>query len=184
MKKFNIGVAVALLAGSVMCSSCIGSYRLFNKYEKWQCNMTNNKYVNGIVGLLIEWIVAPVCLLVDTVVLNTIEFWSGTNPMSAGTTTTVKGQDGRLYTVKVLKEGYEVKAPTGEVTLFTHDAQNDSWSMKQDGKVIDIFRFNEDGTIEAYLQNGQTLTVSPDEAGLMQVQEAVADMNANYFAMR
>ena len=56
--------------------------------------------------------------------------------------------------------------------------------MTQDGKVIDIFRFNEDGTIEAYLQNGQTLTVSPDEAGLMQVQEAVANANANYFAMR
>ena len=183
MKKFNIGVAVALLAGSVMCSSCIGSYRLFNKYEKWQCNMTNNKYVNGIVGLLIEWIVAPVCLLVDTVVLNTIEFWSGTNPMSAGTTTTVKGQDGRLYTVKVLKDGYEVKAPTGEITLFIHDDANDSWSMEQNGVTKEIFRFNTDGTIQASLKNGEKLVVTNDEAGLNKVRESILS-DQNYFAQR
>ena len=186
MKRNKIMVAVVLLAGTLLCTSCIGSFSLFNKYEKWQCNMTSNKYVNGIVGLILQPICAPVCCVVDALVLNTIEFWSGNNPISAnvGDTFEMQGRDGRYYAVKVLKDGYEVKAPTGEVTLFTHDAQNDSWSMKQDGKVIDIFRFNEDGTIEAYLQNGQTLTVSPDEAGLMQVQEAVADMNANYFAMR
>ena len=183
MKKISLSAVVVLLAGSLVCSSCIGSYRLFNKYEKWQCHMTSNKYVNGIVGLLIEWIVAPVCLLVDTVVLNTIEFWSGNNPMQAGTKTTVKGQDGRYYAVTVLKNGYEVKAPTGEVTLFIHNDSDDSWSMQQNGKVVDLFRFNADGTIEANLQNGQTLTVSKDEAGLNQVREAVLG-DQNYFALR
>ena len=76
MKK-NLKVAVFLLAGSLLTSSCIGSFSLFNKYEKWQCNMTGNKYVNGIVGLILQPIVGSVCLLVDSLVLNTIEFWSG-----------------------------------------------------------------------------------------------------------
>lgn len=172
MKKFNLSVAAVLLASAFMFQSCIGSYTLFNKYEKWQCNMTSNKYINGIVGLLIEWIVAPVCLFVDSLVLNTIEFWSGSNPL-AENTRTVQGQDGRFYAVKTTKNGYEIKAPTGEVTYFIHDAKTDSWSMKQNGVVKEIFRFNADGTIQANLQNGQTIKVTNDQAGLNQVRKAV-----------
>jgi len=183
MRKISLRAAVVLLAGSLVCSSCIGSYRLFNKYEKWQCNMTNNKIVNGIVGLILQPIVGGICLTVDAIVLNTIEFWSGNNPMASNSKFTVKGQDGRYYAVKVLKDGYEVKAPTGEITLFIHNAEDDSWSMQQNGKVVDLFRFNADGTIEASLQNGQTMTVSKDEAGLNQVRQAVLG-DQYYFALR
>ena len=171
-----------LLAGSFLCSSCIGSFSLFNKYEKWQCNMTNNKYVNGIVGLILQPIVAPICLFVDAVVLNTIEFWSGSNPMAAGEVKTVMGKDGRYYAIKTLKDGYEVKAPNGETTLFIHDSKTDAWSMSQNGVTKELIRFNADGTIQATLQSGEKLTVSNDEAGMMQVRDAV--YNDNCYALR
>ena len=168
MKKISLSAACVLLAGSFLCSSCIGSFSLFNKYEKWQCNMTSNKYVNGIVGFILQPIVGGICLFVDSVVLNTIEFWTGSNPMAAGQVKTVMGQ--------------EVKSPTGEKTLFIHNDQNDSWSMTQNGITKEIIRFNADGTIQATLQNGEKLTVSNDEAGLMQVREAV--YNENCYALR
>ncbi len=171
-----------LLAGSFLCSSCIGSFRLFNGYEKWQCNMTSNKYVNGIVGLILQPIVGGICLTVDAVVLNTIEFWTGNNPLAANQVKTVMGQDGRYYAIKTLKNGYEVKSPTGEKTLFIHNDKNDSWSMTQNGVTKEIIRFNADGTIQATLQNGEKLNVSNDEAGVMQVREAV--YNENCYAMR
>jgi hypothetical protein len=182
MKKISLSAACVLLAGSFLCSSCIGSFSLFNKYEKWQCNMTSNKYVNGIVGFILQPIVGGICLFVDSVVLNTIEFWTGSNPMAAGQVKTVMGQDGRYYAIKTLKNGYEVKSPTGEKTLFIHNDQNDSWSMTQNGITKEIIRFNADGTIQATLQNGEKLTVSNDEAGLMQVREAV--YNENCYALR
>lgn len=182
MKKRSFKVAVLLLFGGLLCSSCIGSFGLFNKYEKWQCNMTNSKIVNGIVGLILQPIVGGVCLIADALVLNTIEFWSGNNPVTASTTQQVQGQDGRYYAVKMMKNGYEVKAPTGEVTLFLHDKKTDSWSMKQNGITKELFRFNADGTIQATLQSGQTLTVGNDEAGLQQVREAV--FSDNYYALR
>ena len=182
MKKISLSAACVLLAGSCLCSSCIGSFSLFNKYEKWQCNMTSNKYVNGIVGFILQPIVGGICLFVDSVVLNTIEFWTGSNPMAAGQVKTVMGQDGRYYAIKTLKNGYEVKSPTGEKTLFIHNDQNDSWSMTQNGITKEIIRFNADGTIQATLQNGEKLTVSNDEAGLMQVREAV--YNENCYALR
>ena len=182
MKKISLSAACVLLAGSFLCSSCIGSFSLFNKYEKWQCNMTSNKYVNGIVGFILQPIVGGIGLFVDSVVLNTIEFWTGSNPMAAGQVKTVMGQDGRYYAIKTLKNGYEVKSPTGEKTLFIHNDQNDSWSMTQNGITKEIIRFNADGTIQATLQNGEKLTVSNDEAGLMQVREAV--YNENCYALR
>ncbi|WP_288287537.1 DUF3332 domain-containing protein [uncultured Prevotella sp.] len=182
MKKISLSAACVLLAGSFLCSSCIGSFSLFNKYEKWQCTMTSNKYVNGIVGLILQPIVGGVCLFVDAVVLNTIEFWTGSNPMAINKVQTVKGQDGRYYAVKTLKNGYEVKAPNGEVTLFIHDSKTESWSISQNGVTKEIIRFNADGTIQASLQNGEKLTVTNDQAGMQKVREAV--YNDNCFALR
>ena len=175
MKKISLKLAVVLLAGSFLCTSCIGSFGLFNKYEKWQCNMTSNKFVNGIVGLILQPIVGGVCLTVDALVLNTIEFWTGNSPVTASNTQQVKGQDGRYYAVKTTKKGYEIKAPTGEVTLLMFDEKENSWSVSQNGIVREIIRVNADGTIQATLQNGEKLTVSPDEAGLQQVREAVQE---------
>lgn len=178
MKKISMKAAVVLLVGGLMCSSCIGSFSLFNKYEQWQCNMTSNKIVNGIVGLILQPIVGGVCLTVDALVLNTIEFWSGENPMAANHTIQVKGQDGRYYAVKTLKNGYKVTSPTGEVTIFTHNAENDSWTMTQNGVTKEMFRFNADGTIEVCLNNGQTMTVTNDLAGMETVRQAIADDNS------
>ena len=182
MKKRSFKVAALLMSGALLCSSCIGSFGLFNKYEKWQCSMTSNKYVNGIVGLILQPIVGGICLVVDALVLNTIEFWTGNSPVTASTIQKVQGQDGRYYAVKTLKNGYEVKAPNGEITLFIHDAATDGWSMTQNGVTKELFRFNADGTIQATLQNGQKLTVGNDEAGLQQVREALA--TDNFYALR
>ena len=118
-------VAVCLVAGSFLFSSCfVGSWGLFNKYADWQTHMTSNKFVNAVVGLVLGAICYPISTLVDALVLNTIEFWSGSNPVQAnvGKTQQVMGQDGRYYAVTTLKNGYEVKAPTGEITYFYHNA--------------------------------------------------------------
>ena len=182
MKKRSFKVAAILLSATLLTSSCIGSFGLFNKYEKWQCSMTSNKYVNGIVGLILQPIVGGVCLFVDALVLNTIEFWTGNNPVTASTIQKVQGQDGRYYAVKTTKNGYEVKAPTGEVTYFTHNQKNDSWSITQNGVTKEIFRFNQDGTIQVTMQDGQKMNVGNDEAGMLQVRQAViAD---NFVAQR
>ena len=182
MKKVSMKVAVVLLSGSILCTSCIGSFGLFNKYEKWQCNMTSSKIVNGIVGLILQPIVGSVCLVVDAVVLNTIEFWTGNSPVTANTIQQVKGQDGRYYAVKTTKTGYEIKSPTGEITLLTFNKDENSWTMSQNGITREIFRVNADGTIQATLQNGEKITVTNDQAGLDQVRQAVSE--ENLFAQR
>lgn len=172
------------MAGALLYSSCIGSFSLFNSYAKWQCNMTNSKFVNAIVGFVLMPIVGSVTTFIDWVVLNTIEFWSGTNPMQAniGKTQQVLGGDGLYYAVTTTKNGYEVKAPSGEVSYFTYDKKTDAWTLTQNGETRELFRFNQDGTITTVVANGEQLTVTPDEAGLWKVRTAMG--GGYFFAMR
>ena len=164
MKKTSIKALICLLTGSVLYSSCIGSFSLFNQYAEWQRTMSDNKYV-------------------DTLVLNSIEFWSGENPVASnvGKTQKVMGTDGRYYAVKTLKNGYEVKSPDGEVSYFFYNKENDAWSLEQNGVQVELFRFNGDGTITTTIK-GKQLTVTPDEAGLYQVRMAATD--GHFFALR
>jgi hypothetical protein len=182
MKKISLKVTACLLAGSFLFSSCfVGKFALFNKYANWQTHMTSSKFLNAIVGFIIGPIVGGVCLFVDTLVLNSIEFWSGNNPVASniGTTKQVMGQDGRYYAVTTLKNGYEVKAPTGEITTFIHNAENDSWSVEQNGVVKELFRFNADGSIHANI-NGETKNFALNEAGVYDARMAA---NGTFFAM-
>jgi hypothetical protein len=145
--------------------------------------MTDNKYVNAIAGLILVPIAGTLCTLADVLVLNSIEFWSGNNPVAAnniGKTQQVMGQDGRYYAVTTLKNGYEIKAPTGEITYFIHNVENDSWSMEQDGVQKEIFRFNSDGTIQARI-NGETKNFTLNEAGVAEARMAAND--GLFFAM-
>jgi len=183
MKKIYLSAATLVLAGSLLCSSCIGSFALFNKYEKWQCNMTDNKFVNAIVGFILQPIVGSVCLIADAVVINTIEFWSDENPIASNTIPSkVMGTDGRYYAIKTTKKGYIVTSPEGIKTVFTHNDKDDSWSVSQNGVTRKLFRYNENGNIEATLPSGNTVTVTNDEAGVMQAQQAV--WNDVSYAMR
>ena len=169
MKRKTIYVAVALMCASTLTSSCVGSFSLFNKLVSWNKTATDNKFLNEIIFIVISPAYA-VCSMADALVLNSIEFWSGTNPVAANVckTVEVKGQDGRLYAVKTMKNGYEVKAPDGAVTSFVYDKKNDSWSQIQDGKTTEIFRFNNDGTIQVCMGD-KKMNVTVDEYGLNEV---------------
>ncbi len=184
MKKISMKVAVCLVAGSFLFSSCfVGSWGLFNKYADWQTHMTSNKFVNAVVGLVLGAICYPISTLVDALVLNTIEFWSGSNPVQAnvGKTQQVMGQDGRYYAVTTLKNGYEVKAPTGEITYFYHNANDNSWSMEQNGVTKELFQFNADGKTIRTTINNQTKDLTLDEAGVYQARMMAND--GTFFAM-
>ena len=174
MKKIYFRSLVCLLAGSLLCSSCIGSFSLFNKYAEWQREMTDNKYINAIVGFFLMPIVGSVCLFVDSVVLNTVEFWTGDNPVASniGKTQKIMGEDGKLYAVKTLRNGYKITSPTGEVTRLIYNKADDSWSISQNGVTKEIFRFNEDGKSIKMQINGETRDFTLNEQGVRDAEMA------------
>ena len=106
MRKPIIAVS-AVLASSVMFSSCIGSYALFNKVLEWNGGISN-KWVNELVYICF-WIlpVYEISALVDFWVINTIEFWSGSNPMGVNTVKTVKDANG-TFRIASHQNGYTI----------------------------------------------------------------------------
>jgi hypothetical protein len=183
MKVKGLKTLVCLVACSVVLSSCVGSFSLFNHLAQWNKKATRSKILNELIFLVISPAYA-VCGVADVLVLNTIEFWSGSNPMASnvGKTQNVLGNDGKLYAVKTLKDGYQITTPEGAVSLFSYDKKTNSWSMTVNGKTTEIFRFNDDGTIQASLNNGQKINVPVSEEGIYETRLAVN--GGLYYAMR
>ena len=181
MKKFMVNAVIAVSLGAMTLSSCIGSFGLTNKVLDWNKGATDNKFINELIFLVISPAYA-VCSVADLFVLNTIEFWTGDKVVAnVGKTKNVTGKDGRLYAIKTLKNGNEITDPEGEKSYFVFDKKNKSWSYSKDGDIRELFSFNEDGSIQACLPNGEKMNVSADEYGLYQVRMA---MNGGlYFAM-
>ncbi len=86
MKKKYLTLAVATLLAGSMLTSCIGSFSLTNKLLSWN-HQVSNKFVNELVFFAF-WIIPvyEVTALADVLVLNSIEFWSGSNPIACGKT--------------------------------------------------------------------------------------------------
>ena len=183
MKTRKFRVLSLLLAGTLLASSCVGSFSLFNKLAQWNNNATNSKFLNELIFIIISPAYG-VCSVADVLIFNTIEFWTGDNPMASnvGKTRQVVGQDGKYYAVKTLENGYEITKPTGEMVQFIYDKATDSWSQVAEGKATELFRFNHDGTIKVILPGGEPMDVALSEAGVYQLRMAVG--GGNYWAAR
>lgn len=178
MKKISFA---ALVFAALMFSSCMGSFATFNKLTKWEANATESKFLNECIFFVLMPVNAVAGVL-DLFVVNSIEFWSGENPLLAkvGKTYNVKGDDGVTYAVTILRNGYDVKTPAGEHVKFIHDDSTDAWSVTADGKTTELIRFNENGIVAANIA-GTTINITNDEAGFQQLRNTV---NGNCWAMR
>lgn len=108
MKKSKTFLVCATLSGSVLFSSCIGSFGLWNSLKDWNQGVSN-KFVNELIFLAFHIVpVYEIAYLADVLVLNSIEFWSGSNPTaSIGEVKTVQGENGE-YLVKTNENGYTI----------------------------------------------------------------------------
>lgn len=175
MKKTAVTVAlVCALMGSALLPSCIGSFALSNKLLAWN-KQISNKFVNELVFLAF-WIlpVYEVSGLADIIVLNSIEFWSGENPI-ASASKVVEGNDGK-YLVISDKKGYTVRSLTdnSEIRLnFIADTQ--SWAMElPDGSQKVIFSFVDDSHIALPVPGSDIpMTVELSESGLYAYQSVI-----------
>ena len=175
MKKFMVNAVIAVSLGTMTLSSCIGSFGLTNTVLDWNKRATDNKFVNELIFIVISPAYA-VCSVADLFVLNSIEFWTGEKVIAeVGKTKDVMGKDGRMYAIKTLKNGYEITDPEGEKSYFVFNKKKKSWSYSKDGDIRELFSFNEDGSIQACLPNGEKINVPADENGLFQVRMAMND---------
>ncbi len=177
MKKTILSVAVVCLLGASMVStpSCIGSFSLTNRLLGWNNNI-GNKFLNELVFFAF-WVlpVYEVSGLADLLVLNSIEFWSGSNPMAKGEKV-IEGNDGK-YLVKCDGKGYDVISCTdGSKVRLDFEAKDNTWTIESNGDRHVLFQFVDDTHVKLPVNNGQEYrTVEISQAGVYAYQQMTLD---------
>jgi outer membrane protein assembly factor BamB len=128
MKK---GIITLLCAGMIVLSGCYGKNACFNKLHDWNGTL-GNKWINSIVHFFLNvFPVYMICLgLVDGLVLNTIEFWTGSNPLAADDSYYQKDEQGNSVAAVKNEDG------TLSVQYTTVKGETTSLTLQRDENVV------------------------------------------------
>lgn len=179
MRKKIILTSAVLLISAVSFQSCIGSFALTNKVLHWNRNV-NNKFVNELV-FFVFWVlpVYEVTALADLLVINSIEFWSGNNPIEANNTM-IETENGNYY-ISSNETGYSIVSPDGNVLNFSFDIPSQTWSFNvNQGEKEDFLRFKDASHVEIINGDGEFVDVELTREG---VDNYVASIGRPIMAM-
>lgn len=184
MKKIKISVAALLIAGgSMLFSSCIGSFSLTNNVLSWN-NSVGAKFVNELVFIAF-WIlpVYEVTAIADLLILNSIEFWSGRNPVTASTQV-VETEHGR-YLIASDEKGYTItEEGTGQTTRLDYEPQTRTWAVEHDGELYPFMTFVDDNHVKMITPEGDFRQVELSEQGVMAYRDAMPTALNQIYAMK
>lgn len=161
--------------------SCLGSFSLTNKVLTWNREV-GNKYVNELVFFAF-WVlpVYELTLAADMLVLNSIEFWTGENPV-VSETKVVDGKDAQ-YLVQSDATGYTITNLSDKsVVRFNFDASDHSWSLETNGSEYKFMSFVDDSHVRMITPDGSWRTVELNQQGVMAYEQLVSE--ARWMALK
>lgn len=168
------GIVVGLVAASVVASGCFGPFNLTRRLYKWNAEV-GDKWEKELVFLLLNVIpVYSAAALGDAIVLNSMEFWTGKNPVdppamkkSEGPAMRrivrgseearlirIDGEQGRHMTVEFLRNGIPSRT-----LRFEHRTGEPTVATDADGHVIMSAQTLEDGRIVLTDASGRQIAV-------------------------
>lgn len=172
-KRFITPAIIIALCGSMLSTSCIGSFSLTNKLLGWNRTI-DNKFVNELVFFAF-WIIPvyEVSALADALVINSIEFWSGSNPLASGTKV-IDGKDGR-YLVQCDGHGYTITSENDKSTVrLEFDDADRSWSVQlPTGESYELLTFIDDSHVKMPAADGTERIVELSRDGVLAYTDAV-----------
>ena len=177
MKK-HFKISALLLAATIVLSSCIGSFRLTNNIKDWNEGL-GDKFVNELVFVALHIVpVYPIAMFVDGVVLNSVEFWTGDNPVAeVGETKVVKNSNGDEIEIVATENGYSLS--NGETAMnLVYDKEQQLWSAEYNNQVTKLVKLNGDNTAQLFVGDGE-VNISLDAQGMNMAYMLMA----NDFAM-
>jgi len=132
---------IALSCAAMLFSGCYGSYALFHKVHKFNGGI-GDKWINS----LVHFVFIPVygvSLFVDGLIINTIEFWTGSNPVASGDTYMDKDAQGNTVSAVKNEDGtlsVSIMAVSGEETNLTLQRDEDVVrALDQQGNVVGMY---------------------------------------------
>ncbi|TKG91141.1 DUF3332 family protein [Puteibacter caeruleilacunae] len=181
MKSIRIiFVACALILGA---QSCYGPFQLTRNLHEWN-GTVGDKFTNSLV--FFAFVVIPVyevTILVDGVVLNTIEFWTGNNPiaMKEGEVKTKKVRSkGNTYLITASHCRYDIEIIAGDASgqkaTLIYEKTDESWNLLTPHGLKKLVRKNnnklEKSTlIDIFRPDGTFITLNAETTSAQEVQQ-------------
>ncbi|MCL2182888.1 MAG: DUF3332 domain-containing protein [Chitinispirillia bacterium] len=139
-KLVCLATIAAVSITGVISTGCYGKYALFNKIVKAYGSL-GNKWISSLVHLLTAHVVLGFCVFADFLIFNTIEFWTGSNPLAMGDTYEETAEDGTRIAAQKNGDG------TLSVNMYDPNGNTSSFKLARDGNMIRVF--DNDGNIIA-----------------------------------
>jgi hypothetical protein len=148
-KKIVVLTLVATMA--LMSVGCYGSFSLTKKVYNWNGSL-GNKWVVELVFLAAYVVpVYSIAGFIDVVILNSLEFWTGSNPMASAVTS----EDGT--TVAFNAETKQVEIRYAGTTFFLAQENGKSVVKNAEGNVLAYAVKNQDGSMNILDAEGNVL---------------------------
>lgn len=166
MKSITKLITVAVLAMFMMVSmfGCYGSFALTKKVYEWNGRL-GDRFMVQIAFWVLSWLpVYSAATTIDVVILNLIEFWTGSNPlaMNNGQEVIKYAQNGDdSYKITISSEQILVEPLTGnaESVALSFDDASQSWFLKSGDSQTKVATVD-GATLNLLYPNGRSLAVS------------------------
>ena len=104
-------------------------------------------------------------IFADAVVLNSIEFWTGNNPIAeAGKVQTITNAQGVEVQVAATESGYQLSSGEEQVNLV-YNAEERTWSAESDNQTTKLLQLTEENTANLFVGE-EIVEVTLDEQGM------------------
>ncbi|MBR9832930.1 DUF3332 domain-containing protein [bacterium] len=181
MKKIVFSAMAAMIM--ITQTGCFGSFELVKKVYDFNDNISSSKFVNSlffwVTGIILP--VYGIAAMVDVVILNLIEFWTGSNPIAMN-----EGQieeqlvtyKGEVYKMTATKNKFHVEKLNGTESIevgnlvFADEAR--TWSFEKNGESTPIATLNADNSVTYHVENG-TATVYNNDMETLVFERNTAD---------
>lgn len=125
-------LGLAALVSAPYLQGCYGGFTATKKLYTWNGSL-GNKWLNSIVMVGMAIIpVYSIAGLADILILNTVEFWTGSNPLAmqpGETETRIVTVEGKDYQLTATQNRMEIRSLTesGEAVQLSYDPAQQAW---------------------------------------------------------
>lgn len=166
MKKIKIAlVAMSIGVSSVLFTGCFGSFGLTKAVYNFNKGLGDKLVQEAVfIGMLIIPVYAAAGF-VDIWILNTVEFWTGSNPLSmkAGETDTkVVAVGNNKVTITATQNKFSFVSDKGEKAEMVYNTFDNTWYLNANNQTIKLATM-EGSEMLVYLPNGKKTLLKGNE---------------------
>ncbi len=159
IKRFKL--VLVMVAFMTLFTGCFGSMVLTKKMYNWNDGI-QNKFGKSVVFWATVFWVYPILGFVDWVFLNTIEFWTGSNPLAMSDTDRevqiVTNEKNEKFEITATQNRFDVKQLEGEyegvVQTYVYNTDESAW-YKQEGEKLTKISQKEDDVVSFFSPDGK-----------------------------